>query len=181
MEEALFARYNENNENIEEENQMAIEIGQKAPDFSAWVCDGEKFQPFKLSEQLGKENLVLAFFPFAFSSVCTNEVCKFRDDYAIFGKLNAQVFAISIDSPFTLNAFIKAQNLNFKLLSDFNKSVSRAYGALHEDLAGFMGVSKRSIFVLEKTGKVLYRWISDDPKVMPDFAEVQKSLKAAQK
>ena len=160
---------------------MSIEIGQKAPDFTAWVCDGEKSQPFKLSDQLGKENLVLAFFPFAFSSVCTNEVCKFRDDLAQYGKLNAQVYGISIDSPFVLNAFIKDQKLNFKLVSDFNKTASKEFGVLYEDLGGFKGVSKRSIFVLDKMGKVLSRWVTEDPRVMPDFAEVQKALQTMQK
>jgi len=159
---------------------MSVQIGQSAPDFSALVCNGEKFEPFKLSDHLGQEHVVLAFFPFAFSSVCTDEFCSFRDSMSQYDALNAKVYGVSIDSPFALNAFIKDQAFNFPMLSDFNKDVSDQYGVLMQDLKGLKGVSKRSIFVIDKAGVVKYRWISDDPSVMPDLSDVQSALETLQ-
>lgn len=155
---------------------MAVDVGQKAPDFTLPGCDGNKAEPLTLSKELGKENIILAFFPLAFSPVCTNELCQFRDGLSQFNKLNAKVFGISVDSPYANNAFIKAHNLNFKLLSDFNKDVSRLYGVLHEDLGGLKGVSKRSVFVIDKQGTVRYKWVSEDPTKMPDQKEIIKAL-----
>lgn len=155
---------------------MPAELNQKAPDFTTKVCDGEKIEEFTLSKELGKEHIILAFFPLAFSPVCTNEMCSFRDSLSQFNSLQARVYGISVDSPFTLNAFIKAHNLKFKLLTDFNKEISRAYGALHEDLMGLRGVSKRSVFVIDKNGLVRYRWVSDDPRQLPDFGAIRKAL-----
>ena len=159
---------------------MTVEIGQNAPDFSALICNGEKFEPFKLSDHIGDENVVLAFFPFAFSPVCTNYFCAFRDNMADFGYLNAKVFLISIYSPFSFYSFIKDQSFNFSLLSDFNKDVSNQYGVLIEDLKGLKGVSKRSLFVIDRAGVVKYRWVSDDPSVMPDFEDLKSSLQSLQ-
>jgi len=150
-------------------------LGEKAPDFTLPLCDGERVGQFTLSEHLGK-NVVLAFFPLAFTSVCTQEMCTFSDQLHAFGGLNADVYGISVDSPFALNAFIKAHNLRLKLLSDFNKEVSRAYDVLHEELMGLKGVSKRSVFVLDKEGIVRYRWVSDDPGKMPNFDEIRSTL-----
>ena len=158
---------------------MSIEIGQKAPDFSALICNGEKAEPFKLSDHLGQSNLVIAFFPFAFSGVCTDEFCTFRDNKSQYEELNAKIFGISVDAPPALNAWIKDQGFEFGFLSDFNKDISRSFGALHEDLGGLKGVSKRSIFVLNKEGVVKFKWISDDPKVQPDFGDVQNALQNA--
>lgn len=155
---------------------MSLKLNQKAPDFTTKVCDGEKIEEFTLSKELEKENVVLAFFPLAFSPVCTTEMCSFRDSLARFNSLKARVYGISVDSPFTLNAFIKANNLKFKLLTDFNKEISRAYGVLHEDLMGLKGVSKRSVFVLDKTGVVRYHWVSDDPRQLPDFEAIRTTL-----
>jgi peroxiredoxin len=155
---------------------MPAELNQRAPDFTTKACDGEKIEDFTLSRELGKENLVLAFFPLAFSPVCTNEMCSFRDSMSQFNSLKARVYGISVDSPFVLNAFIKANELKFKLLTDFNKEISRAYGALHEDLMGLKGVSKRSVFVLDKNGTVRFKWVSDDPRQLPDFGAITKTL-----
>ena len=152
------------------------DLGEKAPDFTLPLCDGENVGQFTLSEHLGERNVVLAFFPLAFTSVCTKEMCTFSDQLNAFSGLNADVYGISVDSPFALNAFIKANNLQLKLLSDFNKEVSRAYDVLHEELMGLRGVSKRSVFVLDKDGVVRYRWVSDDPGKMPDFEEIRSAL-----
>ena len=155
---------------------MPAELNQKAPDFTTKACDGEKIEDFTLSKELGKGNIVLAFFPLAFSPVCTNEMCSFRDSLAQFNSLKARVYGISVDSPFTLNAFIKANDLKFKVLTDFNREISRAYGALHEDLMGLRGVSKRSVFILDKDGIVRYRWVSDDPRQLPDLGAIRRVL-----
>jgi len=159
---------------------MAAEIGQQALDFTLPCCDGQKIEPFRLSQNLGKDQIVLAFFPLAFTPVCTNEMCQFSDELNRFHELNAQVYGISVDSPFTLNAFIEAHDLKIKLLSDFNKEVSQKYGVLHEELRGLKGVSKRSVFVIGKDGLVRYRWVSDDPGVMPDLQEVRRALEGTQ-
>jgi peroxiredoxin len=158
---------------------MAVEVGEKAPDFTLPCCDGEQVGSFQLSRQLGGENLVLvlAFFPLALTPVCTKEMCQFSDDLRQFQQLNAQVYGISVDSPFTLNAFIRAHELKFQMLSDFNKDVSARYGVLHEQLMGLKGISKRSVFVLGRDAVVQYKWVSEDPGVMPDFAEIEAALK----
>lgn len=155
---------------------MAAELNQKAPDFTTKACDGERIEDFTLSKELGKENIVLAFFPLAFSPVCTNEMCSFRDSLAQLNSLKARVYGISVDSPFSLNAFIKANDLKFRILTDFNKEISRSYGVLHEELMGLKGVAKRSVFILDKNGIVRYKWVSDDPRQLPDLGAIQQAL-----
>lgn len=156
---------------------MAVKVGEKAPDFTAPCCDGEQVGSFRLTEELGDGSLVLAFFPLAFTSVCTKEMCTFSDQLDEFGRLNAAVYGISVDSPFALNAFIRAHGLKFSMLSDFNREVSARYGVLHEELMGLKGISKRSVFVVDGGGVVRYTWVSEDPGVMPDFAELEAALK----
>ncbi len=155
---------------------MAAELNQKAPDFTTKACDGEKIEDFTLSKELGKESLVLAFFPLAFSPVCTNEMCSLRDSLAQWNSLKARVYGISVDSPFTLNAFIKANDLKFKILTDFNREISRSYGVLHEELMGLKGVAKRSVFIVDKNGIVRYKWVSDDPRQLPDLGAIRQAL-----
>src|ERR1700744_4666959 len=120
---------------------MPIQVGQQAPDFT--LFDTEK-KEVKLSEQKGK-NVVLLFFPLAFTGVCTAELCNIRDNYGIYNGLNAEVFGISVDSIFTLAKFKEEQKLNFSLLSDFNKETARAYDSIYETFGfGMQGVAKRS-------------------------------------
>lgn len=124
----------------------------------------------------GKKNVVLLFFPLAFSGVCTKELCSTRDNLKIYNSLDAEVLAISIDSFFTLKAFKEANNLNFKLLSDFNKEVSAQYNSLYEDYFGMKGVSKRSVFVINKEGMVVHQEILEDSGKIPNLAKVQEVL-----
>jgi glutaredoxin-dependent peroxiredoxin len=155
-------------------NNMKIEIGQKAPDFT--LVDTEK-NKVTLSQQKGK-NVVLLFFPMAFTGVCTKELCSVRDNIAAYNHTNAQVYGISVDSPFTLAKFKEEQGLNFPLLSDFNKEASTSYGALYEDFIGWMkGVSKRSAFVVDADGIVRYAQVLDSAGDLPDFDAVMNSLK----
>jgi len=128
---------------------MNIKKGDKAPDFTLRDTDTNEVS---LSDYAGK-NVIVLFFPLAFTGVCTAELCSVRDDIATYNNMNASVLAISVDSPFTLGKFKEEQKLNFPLLSDFNKTVSRAYGSLYEDFVlDLKGVSKRSAFVIDKKG-----------------------------
>jgi peroxiredoxin len=159
---------------------MALEIGQKVPDFTVPSADGTNPPtPFTLSKELGKGPIVLAFFPFAFTSVCTTQLCHFRDNLTQYDQLNAKVFGVSVDSPATLQKFAQEQKFNFKLLSDFNKELIQQFGAMHEALGSLKGVAKRSVFVLDKNGTVRYKWVSEDPKQLPDFNAVKKAVEGA--
>jgi len=151
---------------------MALKIGDKAPDFTLKNTDGEDVT---LSSQLDN-NVILLFYPLAFTSVCTKELCYTRDHLKEFEELDAKVFAISVDSFFTLKEFKKAQNFNFTLLSDFNKEVSEKYDALYDEFLGYKGVAKRSAFVIGKNGKIKFAEILEDAGELPDFDAVKSAL-----
>jgi len=152
---------------------MALSIGDKAPDFTL----PEKMDTtWKLSDHIGKNNIVLLFFPLAFSPTCHEELCAIRDGFTEFETLDATVVAVSIDNPFVLGKFKEELGLKYPLLSDFNKRVARAYGAFHEKLGPLEGVAKRSAFIIDKAGKIAYEWISDDPGTLPDIAEIMDKL-----
>jgi glutaredoxin-dependent peroxiredoxin len=151
---------------------MAVDVGSKAPDFTLTNQDR---QPVTLSGQKGHP-VVLAFFPAAFSSVCTKEMCTFRDSLAELNKAKAQVYGISVDTFFTLKAFQDQQKLNFPLLSDFNKQAIRDYGVFNEDMIGLKGIAKRAVFVIDKDGVVRYREVLEDARNEPDYRKVQEVL-----
>ena len=155
---------------------MSVTVGGKAPDFTLKTKNEQGLQDVTLSASEGKQNVVLLFFPLAYTGVCTQEMCSVRDGLKEYQDLSAQVFGISVDSPFSQEAWAKQESLNFPLLSDFNKQVSAAYGALYEDLIGFKGVSKRSSFVIDKHGVVRYASVSDDAKKLPDFNAIKACL-----
>lgn len=153
---------------------MIRKTGQQAPDFTLYNSEKKEVH---LHDQKGKK-VVLLFFPFAFSSVCTKELCEVRDNINRFNSVDAQVFGISVDSLYTLAKFKEDQRLNFPLLSDFNKEVSRAYGALHEEFNYNMkGVSKRSAFVIDRDGLIRYAEVLDNPGQIPDFGAIESALK----
>ena len=152
---------------------MAVKVGEKAPNFT--LRDSDKAE-ISLENYRGK-NVVLLFFPLAFTGVCTTELCTMRDDIGSYQNLDAEVLAISVDSLFTLEKFKAEQKLNFSLLSDFNKAVSRAYGALYEDFVLDMkGVSKRSAFVIDKEGVIRYEEILESAGDLPNFEAVKETL-----
>jgi len=153
---------------------MAVDVGAKAPDFTLTNQDR---QPVKLSEQQGHP-VVLAFFPAAFSGVCTKELCTFRDSMARLNSATAQVYGISVDTFFTLKAFQDAQGFNFQLLSDFNKQAIRDYGVFNEDMVGLKGIAKRAVFVIDKDGVVRYKEILDDARNEPNYDAVFSALAA---
>ena len=156
---------------------MALQPGTKAPAFSLKTKTADGLKDVALADTLGKKQTVLLFFPLAYTSVCTMEMCSVSQDLATFNSLAAAVYGISVDSPFAQEAWAKANNIAFPLLSDFNKEVSKAYDVLYADLLGFKGVSKRSAFVIGTDGVIKYSSSSDDPKVMPDFKAIQAILK----
>jgi glutaredoxin-dependent peroxiredoxin len=153
---------------------MSTAIGEKVKDFELTSHTGETV---RLSEQLKSGPVVLAFFPMAFTGVCTAEMCEFRDSIKEFEGLNSTVFGISVDSRFSLKAFAEQQELNFSLLSDFNKEVSGGLGILYEDFLGMRGVAKRSVFVVNKDSTVAYKWVTDNAGERPDLSEVRKAIK----
>ena len=155
---------------------MSISIGTQAPDFT--LFDSDK-QSVTLSTLKGK-NVVLLFFPLAFTGVCTAELCNIRDNIAVYNNTDALVFGISVDSLFTLDKFKKEQNLNFQLLSDFNKDASKAYDVLYETFPAFgmQGVSKRSAFVIDKEGVIKYAEVTASPADLPSFTAIQDTLKS---
>lgn len=154
---------------------MAIQIGQPAPDFTLY--DTNK-QPVTLSDQKGKAVLLL-FFPLAFTSVCTAELCSVRDNYKVYESLNAVPFGISVDSLHSLKKFKEEQALNFTLLSDFNKEVSKAYDSIYEEWGfGMRGVSKRSAFLIDKDGIVQYAEVLENAGEQPDFTAIKEKLAA---
>ena len=155
---------------------MTLPIGTPAPDFTLKTKTPEGLSDVDLNSHKGESSVVLLFFPFAFTGVCTEETCSVRDDLSSYENLNAKVYGISVDSPFAQEAMALKENLNFPLLSDFNKEVSTKYGVLYEDFIGFNGVSKRSAFVISTTGEITFSWSSDDPKQLPDFDAIKAAL-----
>jgi len=148
---------------------MKIEIGQPAPDFTLYDSAKNKAT---LSDLHG-QNILLLFFPLAFTSTCTAELCSIRDNISFYNNVNAKVFGISVDSLHTLAKFKAEQNLNFSLLSDFNKDVSSLYGSLYEMFGYNMkGVSKRSAFVIDKNGIVRYAEVLEKASEQPNFKNI---------
>ena len=154
---------------------MKIEIGQAAPDFTLYNSEKNKIT---LSDQKD-QNVLLLFFPLAFTSTCTAELCSVRDNISFYNKVNAKVFGISVDSLQTLAKYKADQNLNFTLLSDFNKEVSAAYGSLYEMFGYNMkGVSKRSAFVINKEGIIRYAEVLENAGEQPNFNNISLTLEA---
>ena len=151
---------------------MAAEVGSQAPDFTLMNQDR---QPVTLSAQRGAP-VVLAFFPAAFSSVCTKELCTLRDSLAKLNQARAQVYGISVDTFFSLKAFHDHEGLAFPLLSDFNKQVIRDYGVFNEDMIGLKGIAKRAVFVIDKAGVVRHSEVLDDARNEPNYDAVLGAL-----
>lgn len=154
---------------------MVPRLGQKAPEFS--IPDSNQTER-TLNEFVNNGTVLLAFFPFAFSGVCDKEMCTFRDDPWSIQDSKVQLVAISVDSVYTLKAFAQTYNLQFPLLSDFNKKVSMAYGVLQNQWVGFgyRGVAKRSVFLVDGRGILRYRWATDNPGDEPPYSEVKKAV-----
>ena len=151
---------------------MTVQKGDSAPAITLPVRPKEMVEV-----PIGKQKVVLLFFPLAFSPVCTDEMCHMRDSWSEWESLDAKVLGISVDSPFVTDRFRIDEKIPFDILSDFNKEVSATYGVLHEELIGLKGVAKRSAFVIDADGTVAYAWVTDDPSVQVPFDEVKAALK----
>lgn len=152
-------------------------ISQQAPDFTLYNSEKEKVN---LSDFKGNKNVLLLFFPMAFTGVCTAELCAVRDDIARYNDANAQVLGISVDSVFTLEKFKEEQKYNFPLLSDFNKEVSVAYDSIYESFTPMMmkGVSKRAAFVIDKEGIIQYEEVLESAGDTPNFTAINDKLES---
>lgn len=154
---------------------MALQVGTSAPHFELPAKPGE---PVNVGALIGREKVVVLFFPLAFSSVCTEEMCHFRDHWSEWSGLGCKVFGVSIDSPFVVDKFRTELNVPFPILSDFNKTVAASYDALHADLMGLKGVTKRAAYVIDSTGKIAYAWEAEIPKTQVDFTAIKAAVAA---
>jgi peroxiredoxin len=154
-------------------------IGDRAPEFELPDPD---MKPRKLSEFYGKKT-ILAFFPAAESPVCTAEMCALRDSLDSLRDLGANVVGISVDGPFANKFFVQNRHLNFPVLSDYRRDVIKKYGIVMKNLGPLEGydAAKRSVFILDENGKVIYRWVSDNPLIEPNYTEIKEALKKAKK
>lgn len=156
---------------------MAIEVGTKAPDFTLKSKPvGGAPVDVKLSENLGKKNTVILFFPLAFTGVCTQEMCDITAGLGHYSGLNADVIGISVDSPFAQEAWAAKEKIGIKLASDLNKTTAKAYGVLLDDLLGFGSTSARAAFVVDKAGQIVYAEQTPTPKDLPNFEKIKQVL-----
>ena len=155
---------------------MAIPVGSKAPDFTLKSKTATGLVDVSLSNNIGKKNTVLLFFPLAFTGVCTAEMCDVTTGLASFSDLNADVIAISVDSPFAQEAWAQKEKIGIKLASDLNKKTAEAYGTLLPDLIGIGAVSARAAFVVDKNGTIQYSEQTPTPKDLPNLSAVKETL-----
>ena len=155
---------------------MAISVGSKAPDFTLKSKTASGLVDVKLSDNFGKKNTVLLFFPLAFTGVCTQELCDITAGLNAYGGMNADVIAVSVDSPFAQEAWAQKEKIGVKIVSDLNKETTKAYGVLFPMLAGVGDTSARAAFVIDTNGVVQYSEQTATPKDMPNFAAVKEAL-----
>jgi peroxiredoxin len=155
---------------------MAIAVGSKAPDFTLKSKTPDGLVEVKLSDNFGKKKTVLLFFPLAFTGVCTQEMCDLTAGLSAYSGLNADVIAISVDSPFTQEAWAQKEKIAVRLASDLNKKTAEAYGTLLPDLAGLGSVSARAAFVIDRDGVVQYSEQTPTVKELPNFNAIKETL-----
>jgi peroxiredoxin len=160
---------------------MALPVGSKAPDFSLATKTDDGPKQIRLSEQVGKKNVLLLFFPMAFTGVCTTEMCDVSQGLGAYSDLNATVYGISGDNPFAQDAWAKKENITVPLLSDYEHHVARSYGVAYDEFAphlnlGMGGVAKRSAFIVDRDGVIQYSESSDDAKQLPNFEKIKARL-----
>lgn len=156
---------------------MTTELGSKAPDFVLKTKTAQGLKEIKLSDNFGKKQTVLLFFPMAFTPVCTKEMCTVTEDYEAFSNLDAALYGISADNPFALDAWSKASHMSIPLLADMDSKVIKAYDVLASDHFGFPGIAMRSAFVINKDGLITYKWVGKELSDLPDFDAIKNALK----
>jgi peroxiredoxin len=155
---------------------MPLTVGTKAPDFTLKSKQGEDLVDVKLSDRFAQKNVVLLFFPLAFTGVCTTEMCDVSQGLNSYTDANAEVIGISVDSPFAQEAWAKKENIGMTLVSDLNKETAAAYGVLFKGLAGIGDTSARAAFVIDRTGTIRYAEQTPSPKEVPDFDAIKAAL-----
>jgi peroxiredoxin len=155
---------------------MAISVGTKAPDFSLKSKQASGLVDIKLSDNFGKKNTVLLFFPAAFTGVCTQEMCDISAGFGAYTSLNADVIGISIDTPFAQEAWAKQEKITIPLASDLNKETIKKYDVVFPMLAGVGDTAARAVFVIDKNGVVQYSEQTPTPKDLPNFSKVKETL-----
>ena len=155
---------------------MAIPVGSKAPDFTLKSKQASGLVDVKLSNNFGKKNTVLLFFPLAFTSVCTQEMCDITAGLNAYAGMNAEVIGVSVDSPFAQEAWAQKEKIGITLASDLNKKTAEAYGTLLPDLIGLGAVSARAAFVIDQSGVIQYSEQTPTPKELPNFTKVKEAL-----
>jgi peroxiredoxin len=155
---------------------MALTVGTTAPDFTLKSKTNQGLQPVTLSENFGKRNTVLLFFPLAFTGVCTQEMCDVSGGVSAYESLNAAVYGISVDSPFAQEAWATQEKITIQLLSDLNKIVITSYDVMFPMLAGVGDTAARAVFVIDKQGRIAYVEQTATPKDLPDFNKVKDAL-----
>jgi peroxiredoxin len=160
---------------------MAIAVGSKAPDFELSTKTAEGPKKIKLSNNFGKKNTLLLFFPMAYTGVCTKEMCDVSQGLSGYADLGAEVYGLSGDNPFAQEAWAQKENIKVALLSDYEHKVAQTYGVAYDSFLpqlnlGMAGVAKRSAFVIDKQGVVRYAESSDDPKQLPNFSAIKETL-----
>ncbi len=159
---------------------MAIAVGTKAPDFTLKSKNAEGLSEVKLSANFGRKNTVLLFFPLAFTSVCTAEMCDVSQGMKAYQDLKADVLGISVDSPFAQEAWAQKEKISLTLASDLNKEVVRAYGVEFKGLAGIGDTAARAAFVIDRNGVVQYAEQTPTPKDLPNFNAIKETLSRLQ-
>jgi len=155
---------------------MALAVGTKAPDFTLKTKTADGLKDIKLSDHLGKDQVVLLFFPLAYTGVCTQEMCDISNGLSGYASLGATVYGISVDSPFTHEAWAKANKITVTLLSDLNKTTTKAYDVVFPNLAGVGDTSARAAFVIGKDGVIKYAEQTPTPKDLPSFEKIKAAL-----
>jgi glutaredoxin-dependent peroxiredoxin len=155
---------------------MALPVGTKAPDFSLKSKQASGLVDVKLANNLGKKNTLLLFFPLAFTSVCTQEMCEVTGGLNAYSSLNAEVIGVSVDSPFAQEAWAQKEKITISLASDLNKETAKAYGTLLPDLIGLGSVSARAAFVIDRSGVIQYSEQTPTPKELPNFNAIKQVL-----
>lgn len=157
---------------------MALPVGATAPLFTLRRKTADGLSDVALADSIGKRQVVLLFFPLAFTSVCTDEMCSVTQDLDTYATLGADVFAISVDSPFAQEAWAKQNYIRTPILSDFGRTAATAYDVIYPELVGLPGVAKRSAFVIGLDGKIKFAWSSDNPRDLPSFDAIKAALQA---
>jgi peroxiredoxin len=160
---------------------MPLAVGSKAPDFTLPTKTAEGPKQIKLSDNSGKKNTLLLFFPMAFTGVCATEMCDITQGLSAYTNLNAEVYGISGDNPFAQEAWAQKEKIGVTLLSDYEHKVARAYGVAYDSFLpqlnlGMAGVAKRSAFIIDKNGIIQYAESSDDAKQLPNFDKIKAKL-----